>query len=138
MSNRGLFADMRRAGFGIGVSKAKLVGAMLEILSRLPIGTQRLRDVVVAHLGTLGQMTPTRDLNTAWNEAKKKAAREYPNRFILGERNMLHWNNGSVKMLDKKISAANFKKLNELATVNGCTVNQLVSKLIRSYGNRGA
>ena len=138
MSTRGLFADMRRAGFGVGVSKAKLVGAMLEILFQLPVGTQRLKDTVVARLGVLGEMVPTRDLNTAWNDSKKKAAREYPDKFILGERDVLHWNNGSVKMLDKNISAANFKKLNELATMDGCTVNQLVSKLIRSYRNRGA
>ena len=132
MSNRGLFADMRKAGFGIGVSKAKVVGAMLEILIQLPFGTQRLKETVVARLGILGQMASTRDINTAWNDAKKKAARDYPDKFVLGERNVLHWDNGSVKKLDKKISATNFKKLNELAMVDGCTVNELVSKLIRS------
>jgi len=54
MSNRGVFADMRRAGFGIGVSKPKLVKAMLEILSQLPDGTSHLKDTVVAHLGIMG------------------------------------------------------------------------------------
>lgn len=133
MSNRGIFADMRRAGFGVGVSKAKLVKAMLEILPQLPVGTQRLKDTVVAHLGTLGQMASTRDLSAAWNEAKKKAAKQNPDKFILDERNVLHWNDGSVAILDKKISAANFNKLNELAQKDGCTVNQLVSKLIKTY-----
>ncbi len=46
MSNRGFFADMRRAGFGIGVSKAKLVKAMLEILPQLPDGASRLKDTL--------------------------------------------------------------------------------------------
>ena len=101
MSSRGLFADMRRAGFGVGVSRAKLVKAMLEILRQLPVGTSRLKDTVAAHLGMLGQMTPTRDLNAAWNEAKRKAA--------------------------------NFKKANELAEIDGSTVNQLVSKMIKLY-----
>jgi hypothetical protein len=133
MSNRGIFADMRRSGFGIGVSKAKLVKAMLEILPQLPIGTQRLKDTVVANLGLAGQMTPTRDLTAAWDETKKKAAKQYPDKFILDDRNVLHWNDGSVEILDKKVSAANFKKLNELAQVDGCTVNHLVSKLIKAY-----
>ncbi len=43
---------------------------------------------------------------------------------------------GSVKVLDKKISAANFRRLNELAGAEDCTVNQLVSKLIRQH-NKG-
>jgi hypothetical protein len=133
MSNRGIFADMRRAGFGVGVSKAKLVKAMLEILPQLPVGTQRLKDTVVAHLGTLGQMASTRDLSAAWNEAKKKASKQNPDKFILDERSVLHWNDVSVAILDKKISAANFNKLNELAQKDGCTVNQLVSKLIKTY-----
>lgn len=133
MSSRGLFADMRRAGFGVGVSKAKLVKAMIEILRQLPVGTSRLKDTVVAHLGMLGQMTPTRELNAAWNEAKRKAARQYPDKFMLDGRNVLHWNDGSVTILDRKISAANFKKLNELAQIDGSTVNQLVSKMIKVY-----
>jgi len=133
MSSRGLFADMRRAGFGVGVSRAKLVKAMLEILRQLPVGTSRLKDTVAAHLGMLGQMTPTRELNAAWNEAKRKAARQYPDKFMLDGRNVLHWNDGSVTILDRKISAANFKKLNELAQIDGSTVNQLVSKMIKVY-----
>lgn len=133
MSNRGVFADMRRAGFAIGVSKAKLVNAMLEILAQLPDGTSRLKDTVVAHLGMLGQMTPTRDLNAGWNEAKRKAAKQHPDKFMLDERNALHWNDGSATILDRKISAANFKKLNELAQIDGSTVNQLLSKMIKFY-----
>ena len=38
-----------------------------------------------------------------------------------------------LMLLDKKISAANFKKLNELADTENCNVNALVSKLISIY-----
>ena len=124
---------MRRAGMGVGVSKAKLTQAMLEILFQLPEGTTNLKETIVGHLGLLGQMSPTRDINAAWNDAKKRAAREYPERFVLDDRKVLHWNDGSVKIIDKKISPANFKKLNELAEKENCAVNEMVSKLIRYY-----
>jgi len=127
------FADMRRSGFGVGVSKARLSQAMVEILGKLPEGTTKLKDTVVQHLGLIGQMSATRDINEAWNDAKKKAANLYPDRFILDERKALHWNDGTVTVLDKKISTPNFKKLNELAERENCSVNQLVSKLLRSY-----
>jgi hypothetical protein len=128
-----MFADMRRAGMGVGVSKSKLTRAMLEILVQLPPGTTDLKETIVAHLGLLGQMAATRDINAAWNDAKKQAAREYPDRFILDSRKVLHWNDGSVKVLDKDLSAANLKKLNELAAAEQCSVNQMVSKLIQHY-----
>ena len=124
---------MRRAGMGVGVSKAKLTQAMLEILFQLPEGTTNLKETIVGHLGLLGQMSPTRDINAAWNDAKKRAAREYPERFVLDDRKVLHWNDGSVKIIDKKISPANFKKLNELGEKENCAVNEMVSKLIRYY-----
>ena len=133
MSNRKIFSDMRRAGMGVGVSKAKLTQAMLEILFQLPEGTTNLKETIVGHLGLLGQMSPTRDINAAWNDAKKRAAREYPERFVLDDRKVLHWNDGSVKIIDKKISPANFKKLNELGEKENCAVNEMVSKLIRYY-----
>jgi hypothetical protein len=46
---------------------------------------------------------------------------------------VLRWNDGSVKVLDKKISTGNFKKLNELADNENCSVNSMVSKLITTY-----
>jgi predicted DNA-binding ribbon-helix-helix protein len=52
---------------------------------------------------------------------------------MLDGRKVLHWNDGSVKIIDKKISAANFKKLNELAERESCTVNQILSRLIKYY-----
>jgi len=133
MFNRKTFSEMRRAGMGVGVSKTKLARAMLEILIQLPEGATNLKETIVAHLGLLGQMSSTRDINAAWNDTKKRAAREYPEKFMLDGRKVLHWNDGSVKIIDKKISAANFKKLNELAERENCTVNQILSKLIKYY-----
>ena len=133
MFSRKTFSEMRRAGMGVGVSKTKLAQAMFEILLQLPKGTTNLKETIVGHLGLLGQMSPTRDINAAWNDAKKRAAREYPEKFVLDDRKVLHWNDGSLKIIDKKISSTNFKKLNELAEEENCTVNQMISKLIRYY-----
>jgi len=138
MYDRRMFAQMKRAGMGVGLSKAKLSQAMLEILIQLPVGTKDIKETIVGHLGLLGQMSATRDIKAAWNETTKKAAREYPEKFLLGDRGVLHWNDGSLKVLDKMISAAKFRKLNELAEAEGCNVNQLVSGLIRYYEKRKA
>jgi hypothetical protein len=133
MFSKKMFGDMRRAGMSVGLSKGKLSKAMLEILIQLPTGTTHLKENVVANLGILGKMSPARDVNAAWNEAKMKAAKEYPEKFILDGRKVLHWNDGSVKILDKKISSVNFKKLNELAEFENCSVNQLISNLLKNY-----
>ena len=133
MFNRKTFSEMRRAGMGVGVSKTKLARAMLEILIQLPEGATNLKETIVAHLGLLGQMSSTRDINAAWSDAKKRAAREYPEKFMLDGRKVIHYNDGSLKIIDKKISAANLKKLNELAESENCTVNQILSKLIKYY-----
>ena len=133
MFSKKMFGDMRRAGMIVGLSKGKISKAMLEILVQLPTGTTHLKETVVANLGLLGHMSATRDINAAWNEAKKKAAKEYPEKFILDGRKVLHWNDGSVKILDKKISSVNFKKLNDLTEIENCSVNQLISKLLKNY-----
>ncbi len=133
MFDRKMYSDMRRAGFSVGVSKNKIAQAMLEILLQLPSGTTNLKDTVIFHLGQLGQMTTTRDLNDVWNKTKKRAEKTNPEKFLLDGRNVLHWNDGTVKVLDKNISAANFKKLNELAETENCNVNTIVLKLIKNY-----
>ena len=138
MFSKKMFGNMRRAGMTVGLSKGKMSKAMLEILVQLPTGTTHLKETVVANLGLLGQMSATRDINAAWNETKKKAAKEYPEKFILDGRKILHWNDGSVKILDKKISSVNFKKLNDLAKIENCSVNQLISKLLKNYQKRKA
>lgn len=133
MFGKKMYGDMRRAGMNVGLSKTKLSQAMLEILIQLPVGTTNLKETIVYNMGLLGQMSATRDINEAWNQTKKKAAKEYPEKFVLGDRGILHWNDGSAKVLDKKISMANFKKLNDLADIDNCSVNKLVSKLIKLY-----
>jgi len=133
MFSRRVFSNIRRAGMGVGVSKAKLSEAMLDILLRLPTGSTNLKGTIVAHLGLIGQMAATRDVNEAWNQTKKKAAKLYPEKFILNRRNNLTWNDGMMKALDKDISPANFKKLNDLADAEGCTVNAIITKLLKSY-----
>lgn len=115
------------------LSKGKLSSMMLDILSDLPSGAKKLKDNVTFRLGVVGQLSTTRDINAAWNEAKKKAVKQYPDTFILDGRGVLHWNDGSVKVLDKKISSANFKKLNELADAANCDVNSMVTKLVSFY-----
>lgn len=106
---------------------------MLEILSEFPSGTKNLKKNITLRLGMIGQMSTTRELDAAWNETKKKAANLYPEKFILDGRGVLHWNDGSVKILDKKISSINYKKLNELAEHENCSVDALVSRLISYY-----
>ncbi len=115
------------------LSKGRLSKMMLDVLLELPFGAKNLKVNVTLRLGIIGQMSTSRDINAAWNETKKKAAKLYPDKFILDGRNVLHWNDGSVKVLDKKISSANYKKLNELADSENCNVNAMVSKLISNY-----
>ena len=115
------------------LSKGRLSKMMLDVLLELPFGAKNLKVNVTVRLGIIGQMSTSRDINAAWNETKKKAAKLYPDKFILEGRNVLHWNDGSVKVLDKKILNANFKKLNELADSENCNVNAMVSKLISFY-----
>ena len=115
------------------LSKGRLSKMMLEILSEFPSGTKHLKENVTSRLGMIGQMSTTRDINAAWNETKKKAANLYPEKFILDGRGVLHWNDGNVKILDKKISSINYKKLNKLAEDENCSVDALVSRLISYY-----
>lgn len=133
MFNRRAFSDMRRAGMGIGVSKAKLSDTMLNILLQLPMGSSNLKETIVAHLGLIGQMAATRDLNEAWTQTKKKAAKLYQDKFILDGRNNLTWNDGTIKVTDKYISPANLKKLNELAIEKECSVNAIITKFLKAY-----
>jgi hypothetical protein len=75
MFGRKMYCEMRRAGMNTGLSKAKLSQAMLEILIQLPKGTTNLKETIVFTMGELGQMSATRDINEAWNQTKKKAAK---------------------------------------------------------------
>jgi len=115
------------------LSKNRITKMMLERLLELPDGAKNLKENVTLRLGMVGQFSSSREINAAWNETKKKAAKLHPDKFILDGRGVLHWDDGSVKILDKKISSANFKKLNELAETESCNVNSMVSRLISSY-----
>jgi len=115
------------------LSKGRLSKMMLDILLEFPSGAKNLKDNVTLRLGMVGQLSTARDINAAWNETKKKAAKLYPDKFILDGRNVLHWNDGRVIVLDKTISSANYKKLNELADIENFNVNAIVSKLISYY-----
>ena len=115
------------------LSKGRLSKMMLDILLQLPSGTKNLKENITLRLGLVGQMSTTRDINTSWNETKNRAAKLYPDRFILDKRSVLQWNDGSVRVLDEKISSINFKKLNELAEKESCSVDALVSKLISHF-----
>lgn len=118
------------------LSKGKLSNMMLEILLELPLGTKNLKENITFRLGLVGRMSTTRDINAAWNETKKKATKIHPEKFILDNRGSLQWNDGSIKILDQKISNSNFKKLNELAEIENCSVDTLVNRLISHYKKR--
>lgn len=115
------------------LSKSRITKMMLERLLELPDGAKNLKETVTLRLGMVGQFSSSREISAAWNETKKKAAKLHPDKFVLDGRGILHWNDGSVKILDKKITSANFKKLNELAETESCNVNKMVSRLISSY-----
>jgi hypothetical protein len=115
------------------ISKGKMSKMMLDILLQFPTGTKNLKENITLRLGLIGQMSASRDINAAWDETKSKAAKQYPDKFILDKRNVLQWNDGSVRVLDEKISNTNFKRLNELAETESCSVDALITKLISHY-----
>lgn len=115
------------------LSTGRLANMMLDKLINLTPGTKKLKDNVILELGNIAFLTSKRDINAAWEVAKKKAAKNHSDIFILDGRKVLYWNDGSVKILDKKITNANFEKLNELAAKEDCNVNSMVSKLIILY-----
>lgn len=115
------------------LSKGRIANMMLERLIELPVGTKNLKVNVTLRLGMVGQLSTSREINAAWNETKKRAAKLHPEKFILDGRGTLTWNDGSTKIFDKKISSSNLEKLNELADSHGCTVDSIVSRLVTFY-----
>jgi hypothetical protein len=137
MFDRKFFAGMRREGLGVGISKGRLSEALLEILVQLPEGITRLKETCVHHLGLIGPMSAVRDIDAAWTQTKKRAAREYPDKFTLDDHGVLHWAGRAPRPLDKKISRETFEKLNEMAEEEGCSVNSLVTRLIKAHRKGG-
>ena len=135
MFSRTTFAGMRRAGFSAAISKSKISEAMLDILLQLPTGTAHLKETIVRNLGLMGQLCLTRDINQAWEQTKRTAAKRYPEKFDLNDKKTLTWHSEVVAHIDKRISTSNLKKLNALAASEGCTVDALIARLIaRSRG----
>ncbi|MFK7983765.1 MAG: hypothetical protein AB8G86_27560 [Saprospiraceae bacterium] len=107
---------------------------MMEKLLTLPPKTTKLKEQVYTKLRGFLLLAANRNVIAAWKKTKKEAIKLYPDKFILDEKEVLHWNDGSV--LDKKISTTNFKKLNKLAKAEGVDVNKIVTKLINVYKKR--
>jgi hypothetical protein len=129
---RGYFAQVRRAGFDIGVSAAKLLQAMIEVLSHPPSDTIPSKEEVVRRLGLLGQMSKTRDINAAWNGAKRRIVQECPDRFRLDGK-FLRRVTDTEDRPREKLSAAGHRKLTTLAAKEGLTPDQLLSRMISSW-----
>ena len=129
---RGYFAQVRRAGFDIGVSAGKLTRAMVEVLLQLPPQATPSKEVVVRHLGLLGQMSKTRDVNAAWNSAKRQVVREHPDRFCLDGK-VLRRATATEDRPREKLSTAGYRKLATLAAKEGITPDELLSRLISSW-----
>jgi hypothetical protein len=129
---RGYFADVRRAGFDIGVSTGKLSKAMVEVLAQLPPEVTPSKELVVQHLGLLGQMSKTRDINAAWNSAKRQVVRDHPDRFCLDGK-VLRWASAMEDRPREKLSTAGHRKLATLAAKEGMTSDELLSRLISSW-----
>ncbi|MEW6747466.1 MAG: hypothetical protein AB1486_32445 [Planctomycetota bacterium] len=129
---RRYIADARRAGFCLGVSTGKLTKLMVEVLLQLPAEATLSKEVVVQHLGLLGQMCKTRDLNAAWNAAKRQVVRECPERFGLDGKTLRR----ASAMQDRpreKLSSAGHRKLTALAAKEGMTPDELLGHLISCW-----
>jgi len=96
----------------------KLTKAMVEVLSQLPPEVPVSKEVVVQHLRLLGQMTKTRDIDSAWNSAKRQVAREHPDRFRLDGK-ILRRATAMEHRPREKISPAGQRRLAALATKEG-------------------
>ena len=129
---RGYFAQIRRAGFDLGVSSAKLTRAMVEVLLQLPPAATPSKEVVVQHLGLLGQMSKTRDINAAWNAAKRKVVKEHPERFCLDGK-VLRRASAKDGRSREKLSAAGHRKLAGLAAKEGASPDEMLGRLISSW-----
>ena len=129
---KGYFAQVQRAGFDIGISIGKLTKAMVEVLSQLPPEATLSKDVVVQCLGLLGQMSKTRDINVAWNSAKRQIVRDHPDRFCLDGK-VLRWASQAVDRPREKLSTVGHRKLAALAVKEKMTPDELLGRLISTW-----
>ena len=129
---RGYFAQVRRAGFDIGLSVGKLTKAMVEVLLQLPPEATPSKEVVVQHLGLLGQMAKARERDAAWNSAKRQVVREHSDRFSLDGK-VLRWASAMEDRPREKLSTSGHRKLADLAAKEGMTPDELLRRLISSW-----
>ncbi|MFH0902974.1 MAG: hypothetical protein V2A73_20285 [Pseudomonadota bacterium] len=128
----GYFTHIRRAGFDIGLSTGKLTKAMVDVLYHLPPNTTPSKELVVQHLGLLGQMSKSRDINAAWNGAKRQVVRECPEKFCLVGK-VLRWTATTEDRPRGTLSATGLRKLSNLAAKEGLTPDELLGRLISSW-----
>jgi len=100
----------------------------------LPPEAAPSKEFVVQHLGLLGQMSKTRDVNAAWNSAKRQVVREHPDRFCLDGK-VLRWASDREERPREKLSTAGQRKLAALAAREGITPDELLSRLISAWRN---
>ena len=129
---KGYFAHVRRAGFDIGLSVGKLTTAMVQVLSQLPPEVTPSKEVVVQHLGLVGQMSKTRDVNAAWNSAKRQVVRAHPGRFCLDGK-VLRSASATKDRPREKLSSAGHRRLAVLAAKEDMTPDALLGCLISSW-----
>ena len=130
---RAYFAEVRRAGFDIGLSAGKLTKAMIEVLLELPPGVAPSKEIVVARLGMVGQMSKTRDITTAWTSAKRQVVRDHGDRFCLDGKVLRRSSDMEARPRVEKLSAAGHRRLAALATKEGTTPDELLGRLIASW-----
>ena len=129
---KGYFAEMRRAGFDIGISSGKLAKVIVEVLTQLPPEVTPLREVVVQHLGVLGHMSKSHDSRAAWNSAKRQMVRDHPDSFCLDGK-VLRLVAAIEDRPREKLSAGGHRKLANLAARKGMTPHELLSRLTSSW-----
>jgi hypothetical protein len=127
------FDQMRRAGFDVGVSAGKLTKMMIEVLLELPADVALSKESVVLHLGLLGQMAKTRDINTAWNQAKRQIVRLHPERFALEGKILRRASAAAGRPRPVKLTAAGQRRLATLAAREGLTSDDMLDRLIDTW-----
>jgi hypothetical protein len=77
-------------------------------------------------------MSKTRDVNAAWNNAKRQVVRDHPDRFSLDGK-ILRPTSAMEDRPREKLSAAGHRKLATLAAKEGLTPDELLGHLISSW-----
>jgi hypothetical protein len=131
----GFFAGMRRSGFGSGISSDRLAKAMVEVLLQLPPEPTPTKELVVHHLGLVGQMATTRELNAAWNAAKRLAARDHSDKFGL-DGNVLRPASAIPDRPRGKLSTAGQRKLAALADKEQVMPDEMLGRLIAAWRSK--